>query len=163
FDIALRSHFAPLPDSQLVQRPLTREDIVLVAAPAYLRRRGAPRWPQELTAHDALLTGPAATTWQLRQNDEDEAVEVAPRPRMVADESMVLLQGARAGLGVTCLPAAMCRAAIARGDLARVLPGWSAGSVATTILMPHRRGQLPAVRAVVDFLCARCAEPQPLG
>jgi hypothetical protein len=29
--------------------------------------------------------------------------------------------------------------------------------------MPHRRGQLPAVRAVVDFLCARLDEDQPCG
>lgn len=163
FDIALRSHFAPLPDSQLVQRALKRDSIVLVASPAYLQRCSMPRWPQELTAHDALLTGPTATTWRLRQGDEGEAVEVTPRPRLVADESVVLLQAARAGLGITCLPEAICRDAIARGDLLHVLPGWSAGSVATTILMPHHRGQIPAVRAVVDFLCTRCAAAQPLG
>lgn len=157
FDIALRSHFAPLPDSQQVQRRLSREDIVLVAAPAYLEARGTPRWPQDLVAHDALLTGPAATAWHLRQGDSGEAVEVTPRPRMAADESVVLLQAAAAGLGVACLPEAMCREALARRDLVRVLPAWSAGSVTTTLLMPHRRGQLPAVRAVVDFLCDRLA------
>jgi hypothetical protein len=46
----------------------------------------------------------------------------------------------------------MCGAAFARGDLAPVLPAWSAGTVTTTLLMPHRRGQLPSVRAVADFL-----------
>jgi DNA-binding transcriptional LysR family regulator len=163
FDIAVRSHFAPLPDSALVQRRLTREPIVLVAAPAYLERRGAPRWPQDLAVHDGLLTAPTAATWRLRQNDEDEAVEVTPRMRMVADESVVLLQAAAAGLGITCLPEAMCRDAVACGDLTPVLPGWSAGTVTTTLLMPHRRGQLPAVRAVVDFLCARLDEDQPCG
>ena len=161
FDIALRSHFAPLPDSQLVQRPLTREHIVLLAAPAYLQQRGEPRWPQDLAAHDGLLSGPSATTWRLRQGETDEAIEVTPRVRMVADESVVLLQAARAGLGITCLPEAMCREPFARGSLVRVLPGWAAGSVTTTVLMPHRRGQLPAVRAVVDFLCERLAESQP--
>lgn len=163
FDIAVRSHFTPLPDSALVQRRLTREPIVLVAAPAYLERRGAPRWPQDLAIHDGLLTGPAATTWRLSQGDDDDAIEVTPRPRMVADESVVLLQAATADLGITCLPEAMCRDAVARGSIVRVLPEWSAGSVTTTLLMPHRRGQLPAVRAVVDFLCARLAEDQPCG
>ena len=162
FDIAVRSHFAPLPDSALVQRRLAREPIVLVAAPDYLRQRGTPQWPQDLAAHDGLLTAPAATTWRLRQNDEDEAVEATPRPRFVADESVVLLKAAGAGLGIACLPQAMVRDAFARGDLAPVLPGWSAGSVTTTLLMPHRRGQLPAVRAVVDFLCDRlAASPSP--
>ena len=157
FDIAVRSHFAPLPDSALVQRRLAREPIVLVAAPDYLRQRGMPQWPQDLAAHDGLLTAPAATTWRLRQNDEDEAVAVTPRARFVADESVVLLKAASAGLGIACLPQAMCRDAFARADLAPVLPGWSAGSVTTTLLMPHRRGQLPAVRAVVDFLCNHLA------
>jgi DNA-binding transcriptional LysR family regulator len=41
-----------------------------------------------------------------------------------------------------------------------VLPDWTAGAVTTTILMPHRRGQLPAVRAVVDFLAERLAGSQ---
>jgi DNA-binding transcriptional LysR family regulator len=157
FDIALRSHFAPLPDSQLVQRLLAREDIVLIAAPAYLKARGIPQWPQDLAVHDGLLTGPAATTWRLGEGEADEAVEVTPRPRMVADESVVLSKAAVAGLGITCLPEAMCRDDLARGALVRVLPGWTAGSVTTTLLMPHRRGQLPAVRAVVEFLCARTA------
>ena len=163
FDIALRSHFAPLPDSALVQRRLTREDIVLVASPAYLAARGVPRWPQDLAAHDALLTAPSTTTWRLRQGEDDDAVAVTPRVRLVADESVVLLKAAAAGLGIACLPEPMCREAFARGDLLRVLPAWTAGSVATTILMPHRRGQLPAVRAVVDFLCERFAEDQPAG
>lgn len=162
FDIALRSHFAPLPDSQLVQRRLAREDIVLIAAPAYLQARGTPQWPQDLAVHDGLLTGPAATTWRLWMGvgggDADEAVEVTPRPRMVADESVVLRKAAVAGLGITCLPEAMCRDDLAHGALARVLPEWTAGSVTTSLLMPHRRGQLPAVRAVVDFLCARLAQ-----
>ena len=41
--------------------------------------------------------------------------------------------------------------------LVRLLPDWTAGSVTTTILMPHRRGQLPSVRAVVEFLAERLA------
>jgi DNA-binding transcriptional LysR family regulator len=48
-----------------------------------------------------------------------------------------------------------------RGDLVRVLPRWNADAVTTTILLPHRRGQLPAVRAVVDFLSERLRVPDP--
>lgn len=46
---------------------------------------------------------------------------------------------------------------LASGVLQRVLPAWTAGKVTTTLLMPHRRGQLPSVRAVADFLAARLA------
>ena len=70
---------------------------------------------------------------------------------MVANEGALLIGAAIAGLGVVCLPESACRDAIADGRLRRVLPQWDAGSVTTTLVMPHRRGQLPAVRATVDF------------
>lgn len=154
FDIAVRSHFAPLPDSGLVQRQLLIEPILLVAAPAYLDQRDALRSPADLASHDGLLTGATATQWQL-SSASGETLQVTPLPRMVANESTVLVSAAIAGLGVVCLPETICRSPLATGQLLRVLPEWSAGRVTTTIVMPHRRGQLPAVRATVEFL-ARC-------
>ena len=151
FDIAIRSHFAPLPNSALVQRRIGVEQVFVVAAPAYLEQRGAPLRPEDLGEHDGLLTGPAATVWQLCSAD-DGAVQVAPRPRLTADESRVLLKAAAAGLGVVCLPEGICRSYVESGALVRVLPAWTAGEVTTTVLVTGRRGQLPAVRVVVDFL-----------
>lgn len=159
FDIAVRSHFGPLPDSSLVQRRIAVEPIWLLAAPAYLRAAGRPEAPEDLAAHEALLTTPSALTWTLWPQDEGAAVPVSPRPRLVADESVVLMQAAAAGLGIACLPAGMCRAELDAGRLERVLPDWSAGRVITTLLMPERRSQLPGVRAVVEFLAERLAEP----
>lgn len=154
FDIAVRSHFAPLPDSGLVQRPLLVEPILLVAAPGYLDERAALGSPADLASHDGLLTAATAGQWQL-SNRSGETVRATPLPRMVANESTVLINAAIAGLGVVCLPETICRAALDSGQLVRVLPDWSAGRVTTTIVMPHRRGQLPGVRATVEFL-ARC-------
>jgi DNA-binding transcriptional LysR family regulator len=151
FDIAIRSHFAPLPDSDLMQRRMKVERITLVAAPDYLARQGMPGSPEDLAGHDGLLTGPAARTWHLKDNDGRQA-QVAPAARLVADESSVLLKAAIAGLGITCLPEVMSAAAVRSGELTPVLPDWTAGSVTSTILTPHRRSQLPAVRAVIDFL-----------
>jgi len=152
YDIAVRSHVAPLPDSGLVQRRVLVEAVVLVAAPDYLSRRGTPEAPADLTAHDGLLTGPGNTTWHLSDGGGAEAA-AEPQPRLVANESTVLVEAALAGLGIACLPH-MCIAAYDGGRLVRVLPGWRAGRITTTLLMPHRRGQLPAVRAAVEFLAA---------
>ena len=154
FDIAVRSHFAALPDSGLVQRPLLVEPILLVAAPGYLDQRTALRSPADLAGHDGLLTGATTTQWQL-SSTSGQTLQVTPLPRMVANESIVLVNAAIAGLGVACLPETICRAPLATGQLVRVLPGWTAGHVTTSILMPHRRGQLPSVRATVEFL-VRC-------
>lgn len=154
YDIAVRSHFAALPDSGLLQRQLMVEQIILVAAPDYLKARDPLESPQALEGHDGLLTGMAARRWVLCGRS-GEKVEVAPVPRLTANESMVLLNAAIAGLGITCLPERFCRAALKARQLTQVLPDWHAGSVTTTILMPHRRGQLPGVRATVEFL-ANC-------
>ncbi|MEM5276610.1 LysR substrate-binding domain-containing protein [Cupriavidus taiwanensis] len=161
FDIAVRSHFAPLPDSGLVQRQLAVEDIVLVASPGYLAERGTPEAPAQLSGHDGLLTGAAAGTWRLWGPGGARA-EASPAPRMTVNESTVLLGAAIAGLGIVPLPHALCRAALAAGRLARVLPQWTAGSVTTTLLLPARRGQLPGVRATVDFL-VQCLAPGGAG
>ncbi|MDR0181878.1 LysR substrate-binding domain-containing protein [Lysobacter arvi] len=150
-DIAIRSHFAPLADSGLVQRPLAVEPIVLVASPDYLARSAALRTPADLADHDGLPTGPTTTTWSLFDAD-GQRTQATPRVAMIANESVVLVAAATAGLGIACLPEGVCRDAIARGELLRVLPDWNAGTVTTTLLMPHRRGLLPGVRATVEFL-----------
>jgi DNA-binding transcriptional LysR family regulator len=155
YDIALRSHFAPLPDSGLVQRTLMVEPVMLVAAPAYLREHGVPRQPADLAAHHGLLTGADATRWTLSQGKGGKVQTVEPQPRLVANESVALLHAATAGLGIVCLPETICQHHLARGELVRVLPRWTAGSVTTTALVPHRRSLLPSVRAVLDFLAER--------
>ncbi|WP_104667632.1 LysR substrate-binding domain-containing protein [Ensifer adhaerens] len=157
FDIAVRDHFAPLPDSALVQRRVATEPIGLVAAPGYLAEHGMPSGPEDLAGHDGLLASLTSEGWTLR-NEEGAIVSVRPTPRFIADESQVLLEAALAGLGIVAFPRKLCRAEIENGTLVRVLPGWQAGVVTTTLLMPHRRGQLPSVRAVVDFIAERLAE-----
>ncbi|MBA0448483.1 LysR substrate-binding domain-containing protein [Stenotrophomonas maltophilia] len=155
-DIALRSHFGPLPDSGLVQRQLGSERIVLVASPAYLASALALDTPEQLHMHAGLLTARHATRWTLHDADA-RTVLVEPRVAMVGNESQLLIAAAEAGLGITVLPRSLCAAAIAAGRLQRVLPAWHAGEVTTTVLLPHRRGQLPGVRVVVDALVAHYA------
>lgn len=157
FDIAVRSHFAPLPDSGLVAREASREALRLAAAPAYLDAHGVPRAPDDLAAHHGLMVQPDGSGWRLADLD-DQPATARPQVRLVADESSVLLGAARAGLGIAALPASMLQADFAAGRLAPVLPEWMAGIVTTTVLTTHRRGQLPAVRAVVEALCAPLAD-----
>lgn len=154
FDIAVRDHFAPLPDSGLVQRRVDSDPVLLLASPGYVERRGAPSHPGELAGHDGLVTYSSSGAWQL-ESEGGEKAEGRPVPRMAADESSVLLRAARAGFGIACLPRKLCRDDLGAGTLVRLLPGWSAGQVTTSLLMPHRRGQLPSVRAVADLLTER--------
>lgn len=154
FDLALRDHFGPLPDSDLVQRRIGHDPGILVAAPDYLARVGVPATPDDLAGLDGLTADPSETSWPLEHAD-GQRLAVAPVPRFHADDAEALLHAAVAGLGITKLPSRLCRADLERGTLCRVLPDWSSGGVTTTLLIPHRHGQLPAVRVVADFLVAR--------
>lgn len=153
FDIAIRSHYAPLPDSELVQRRLGFDPNWLVAAPDYLRRMGTPRLPKDTNRLDGIMVSSADTVWTL-QDSKANVVNVSPSPRFIANETIALLEATKAGLGVTSLPSSFCTKPIAAGELVRILPNWTVGGVTTTLLVPHRRGQLPSVRVIADRLIA---------
>jgi len=154
FDIAIRSHQQPLADSALVQRRLSINDFYIVASPGYVSQHGVPLRPEDLARHRSIVANPSETSWRLLATEGGTA-EAVVDPVMAADEPFVLLNAAAAGIGITCLPTSVCHAALADGTLVRLLPDWTAGSITTTILMPHRRGQLPSVRAVVNLLLER--------
>ncbi|MFN9475027.1 LysR substrate-binding domain-containing protein [Acidovorax sp.] len=154
FDIGVRDHSAPLPDSELVQRCVGHEPFYAVASPGYLAGRGTPAHPGELAGHDALLLSPApsAQAWTFLR-DGAATITVRPVPRFFADEPWTLLRAALAGVGIGCLPRGLCQPDIEAGRLVRLLADFRYGaSMTTTLLISHRRGQLPSVRAAVDFL-----------
>jgi DNA-binding transcriptional LysR family regulator len=124
----------------------------------YIQNKGMPARAEEVSRLDGLMASATETVWRL--NDAEGAVaEVTPLPRYVANETVSLLEAAKAGLGVACLAASFCAPLVASGALVRLLPDWTAGGVTTTLLMPHRRGQLPSVRVVIDQLIAELSQP----
>lgn len=157
FDMAIRSHSAPLTDSDLVRRHLVSDPFWLVASPRYLKQRGTPKRPEDLASHDALLPRPAAPSLTL-VHTSGESITVAPPIRFFADESQMLLSAARADLGITCVPQRHCGALLDQSLLRRVLPDWTAGHITTTLLIPERRADLPAIRALSDAFAAHFAK-----
>ena len=61
-------------------------------------------------------------------------------------------EAAMAGAGIVQLPLMMVQAQLARGQLSHVLPGWAPRPEIIHAVFASRRGLLPAVRALVDFL-----------
>ncbi|WP_394830253.1 LysR substrate-binding domain-containing protein [Pendulispora rubella] len=157
FDVAVRAHIDPLPDSSLVQRPLATVHWALFASPAYLERAGTPTNPDELRGHARLAHGRVApdreVVWTLEHPSLGEARQVF-LPRLHSDSVATLKRSAEAGMGVVALPGYFCRAELARRTLLRVLPEWTAGTATLTLLMPPRRSDLAFVRAFADFLIA---------
>jgi len=63
-----------------------------------------------------------------------------------------LLVAALAGVGVVQLPALMVEPHLDNGELVQVLPQWTPRREVIHIVFPSRRGLLPSVRALIDFL-----------
>lgn len=161
FDIAIRNHFSPLPDTDLVQRRIDYDPAWLVASPGFIREKGMPSRPEEANGLEGLIASSSDTVWTLHDK-HGTAAKVAPSPRYIANETVCLREAARAGLGMACLAGGFCAPLIEAGALVRILPDWTARGVATTLLMPHRRGQLPSVRVVADHLISELSQ-RPQG
>jgi DNA-binding transcriptional LysR family regulator len=100
-----------------------------------------------------LLRGGHERGWTLRRGQEAERA-VAVNARLLSDDWETLKSAAMAGMGIVAMPGYLCRAEVEEGALTCVLPEWAAGQGRITMLVPSRRGQLPSVRAFMDFLIA---------
>lgn len=156
-DMALRVRPRLEMDPELITRPLAPAHALLVAAPAYLDARGRPQTPQELSAHDtlSLIEMETVQTWTFHPTpprDDNASVRVEVEPRLLCGEFNVLLQAALAGHGIVRLPSQVCGPAVRAGMLEHVLPGWQGGESLVHLVYLSRRHQLPAVRALAEFL-----------
>jgi len=158
YDIAIRGHSGPLPDSNLVKRALAEVPWFLFAAPAYLKEHGEPSQPTDLATHAGLLVEHSnlEPRWQLFSIKEDVTIEVAleAAPRIVGTCFHTLRNSTLAGLGIVALPGYICRDEVRSGLLKRVLPDWIAAHSSITALMPNRGGMSAAARAFVDHITA---------
>src|ERR1700733_3161594 len=157
FDVAIRAHSEPLPDSTLVPRALAAAPWFLCAGTAYVDANGTLDSPHDLAKHSSLFmmrTGVSPVRRLWRSGGRREEVVVPLKPRLLVDDMLSLKQAAVSGLGVVALPGYVCRDEVRSGALRRGLPSWTAGDSTLTALMPYRQGLLPSVRAFVDHLAA---------
>jgi DNA-binding transcriptional LysR family regulator len=156
FDIAIRVRFPPLAPSDLVMRHLDESTQWLVASPELVPR--PPLSPADLSGLPSLDLGPphGDHVWQLRHHDGRTAT-VRHAPRLVTDDMMALREAAYAGVGVVQLPTMMIWKDVSAGRLVNVLPQWRLPAGILHATFPSRRGLLPSVRALLDFLARECA------
>ena len=154
-DIALRVRQPPLEDSNLVVHRFGAKSAVMVAAPALLDRLGRPTCVEDLARFETLTHAPeeGRQYWQLVTPDgRPEQIEV--HPRLMIDDFEALKAAALAGTGITLIPEYFCRAEINSGLLEIILPDHAPPIGDFHAVFSSRRGQLPAVRAFLDFLDA---------
>lgn len=153
FDVAIRVRPPPLEDSDLILRSLTDRGQCLVASPALLEEHGQPGVPGDLAELPSLSLGRPQDRhyWHLVGPDGREA-RIEYRPRLVTRSMATLRIAAVAGVGMVQLPTMMMTGELADGRLVRVLEDWAPPREIVHAVFPSRRGLMPAVRELIDFL-----------
>lgn len=153
FDLAIRVRPPPLEDSELVLRNLADRGQCLVASPELLQAHARPKSPADLAGLPSLALGRPQQKhqWHLIGPDGSQA-RVTIQPRLVTRSITALRIAAVAGVGVVQLPTMMMTGELADGRLVRILDGWAPPREIVHAVFPSRRGLLPAVRGLIDFL-----------
>lgn len=153
-DVALR--VGTLEDSTLVARRLGQTRMLLCASPAYLARKGTPRSPADLLAHDWLASDMLGGGILLL-DEKGEAHKIKPKPRVLCNNVLPLRQFTLAGQGISLQPEGEIEEDLATGRLLVLLPGFLAPPMEIHAITPQR--EIPEkVRRVISALRSHFAE-----
>lgn len=148
--------FAMLRDSSLVRRPLAQTRDVIVASPAYLSRRRAPRTPVELNTHDVLVASDAPSRyWEFR--DAHGTQRVVVRPILNMHNPLVIKRAVQARFGIARLARSIIQDELSNGTLHPLLSDTVLCDDERTvwILYSGKPYMAVAARSFVDFVVER--------
>lgn len=152
-DIAIRVRIPPLEDSDLAMRSFGPSRLILVASPSLIRAQGHPRALADISSMPTLSMGATGTEHSWRFVDEaSNPVQLVHHPCLITDDLYTLRRAVLNGIGVACLPALMVKDELTTGTLVRLLPALSTQPGIVHAVFPSRRGIVPAVRTLLDFL-----------
>ncbi len=155
-DIAIRVRPPPIQDSELVMRVLSDRSQCLIASPALVERYGAPTAPADLADWPSLGLGQPQQnyTWTLFGPEAAQAT-LHHTPRLITTDMIALRIAALAGVGIVQLPTLMVCDQLAQGSLVRPIPDWAPRREIIHAVFSSRRGLMPSVRALIDYLAQR--------
>ena len=152
-DIALRVRSNLDDDPTLVLRKFEKIEQHLFASQAYLNQYGDLKQPEDLSEHRILSMVDEHLDQHIVVHDEDNhQKKIKVNPVVMGSDLMMLAQLARQNCGIALLPDTIAQDYIESGELVRVLPNWKAPHGILHAVYPSRRGQLPAVRVLIDYL-----------
>lgn len=153
YDLAIRGR-AP-DDSNLIARKLEDAELVLVAAPSYLKRAGKPKTLDDLQKHDCIQFELPSTgrkiPWTFRLDGKD--VDVATKGSYCClDDVLGVATLVRSGAGLVQTYRYIVEKDVRNGDLVELMPQFGGSSRPFILLYPHARHLSLRVRTFVDFL-----------
>ncbi|QIG78614.1 LysR family transcriptional regulator [Stakelama tenebrarum] len=151
-DVAIR--VGDLVDSQLLSRKLAPHRLCAFASPSYLKRRGTPTHPDELSEHECVnfrfQSSGQPSRWPFQVGER--VVEVIPRAAVTVDSGDAVLAILAAGGGIGVAPPYIAAQYVRQGKLIPILTRFAVERSSITALWPENRRGNPNVRAFLDYL-----------
>jgi DNA-binding transcriptional LysR family regulator len=152
-DLAVR--IGNLPDSGLVARRLATVRRVVCASAEYLKRRGIPRTPTDLSPHNCLQFSALSPTpyWEFYVSGKARQFRV--QGTLSSNHGAAMIDAARRGLGIVVALSYQVQELVARGELRVLLERFEPPSIPVHVLFPSGRLQPVRVRTLADLLVDR--------
>lgn len=161
FDITLLGTDASF-NADIVARKIVESEVILVASPAYVKRSGLPKTPEDLAQHECLRLRRADSplrAWRMWcGHSPDHVVEINVDPVLIANHTDTLLRAALDGAGITSISLDIVAPFLTRGDVVRVLNPWITGQLAMYAAMPSRKFIPQRSRVFLDYLVEHTRE-----
>jgi DNA-binding transcriptional LysR family regulator len=140
-----------LTDSALKARKLAQAERLVVAAPAYLARRGVPNVPTDLLEHDGIIYGQSSggQEWLFRRGTSETSIHIETRLTLSAAEGV--REAVLAGQGFTISSRWMFAAELESGEVVPVLTDWALPAMDLWVIYPSGRLTSTKARAFVKW------------
>jgi DNA-binding transcriptional LysR family regulator len=157
YDIAISVGMPRGTSSSLVVRKLNTARRVLCASPDYLKRRGMPQKPEDLTTHDCLSYSyvDVPDEWHLIGADGERVVKVSGP--IVTSHRHVLRTAAVRGFGIAYGPIDFFREDLDSATLLQVLPHYQLPDATIYAVYPAGRQLSAKVKVFNDFMARHFA------
>ncbi|MFE8596372.1 LysR family transcriptional regulator [Archangium violaceum] len=136
---------------------------VVVAAPAYLERKGVPETPKELLSHDCICIRSTTTgglyQWELERGQRSWRIPV--QGPIITNDTSLMLEMVEAGMGLMYAFEPTVAERLRRGSLKVVLEPFAPVVPGLFLYFPSRAQVSPALRAFVDVARQAAAERRP--
>jgi LysR family transcriptional activator of dmlA len=148
--------------TEWVSRRLASNQRVLVAAPAYVQRHGAPRTLQDLASHTCLVVrengggpGQRFDHWRLQRTGDAQMKHVPVNGPLSSNSGELVRDWCLTGQGIMLRSLWDIAPQLASGELVRVLPSYAMPDADIHWLAPYRPQTPRRIRLLVDFLVER--------
>ncbi|MFZ5779054.1 MAG: LysR family transcriptional regulator [Pseudomonadota bacterium] len=158
FDIVAEGYDAGVRLGEVIEQDMVAVPVsgdqrqIIVCAPSYRERSGAPGHPRELAGHRCIGWRPAPRVapyrWEFAEKGREFSVAV--EPEITTNDMALMIKLAVAGAGITCGMEESFLPWIRRGALVRVLDDYCPPFAGFHLYYPGRRNVPPKLRALIE-------------